>query len=261
MGVLDKIFRRKKKEPELAYYLQCQPLGQKGWVPVERFDFPASVEDCKGYMTEPGVYNLQKRVSGRIGGYVWEKPFVVKGEKGQIVASRMGGGGTESDKIAQAIETDMVRAVRWFKLPDLIQQAMRKAFGGENPFLGGGNGGGQGVTARTVKDAIKSLKEEYEDLHGMFGSTTDTVEQRMKVKGELPAWLVYLPQIADQMGDTIEKRLDKWGLIGSPTGGRRLLTMPDKPVRKRKLDLTKLKRKKEEKVEKGEKKVGEKPEK
>lgn len=258
MGKLDWLFRRGKKEPEVAYYLQFQPKGQKGWVPVERFTFPVSPEDAKEYMVEPGVYNLQKREGGRISGYAWKDPYVVKGDGEKGLVTERVPGMTDSDRIAQAIESDMTRAVRWFKLPKLIQQAIRSAFGEEgNPIESMAAGGGAAVTAKSLRDTIKELRDEYSDLREIFGSSTDTQSKKIPVKGDVPAWLVYLPEIVDQVGDNVEKRLERFGLIGEKKSHRRLLNMPERPKKKVRVDLGKLKEETSSK-KKGAEKRGEK---
>lgn len=256
MGRLDKLLRRKKKEEKEAYYLQYQPAGQKGWVPVERFNFPITINEAQQYMLEPGVYNLQKRVGGMIAGYAWDEPYTVKGARVEEVEEEKGGKVTDSDRISKAIEDDMVRAVRWFKLPKMIQQAIRGAFGDENPIGEMVEGGAAVVTAKGIKDVLKGMKNDWKDLDDIFGSKATTEDKKIPVEGTIPAWLVYMPDIIDQMGEKIEKRLEKVGLIGEEVPKKKMLEMPEKPVVTKKLDLSKIKRETVGKDEKEEKKDG-----
>lgn len=238
-----------KKEEGEAYYLQYQPEGQRGWMPVERFAMSVDVKDVVDYMTEPGVYNLQKRVGGKIAGYAWDKPYTVKSSEGaEAVKGERLGTATESDKIALAIENDMMRAVRWFKLPEMIQGAIKKAFGGEVPFQGeGGQASAPGQLS--LREQLAGMRKEYDDLGEIFGSKTDTQSKKIPVKGDIPAWLVYLPEITDQMADSFEKRLTRWGWIGETAPRQRLLEMPARPERTRRVDLKSIKKSKEGKVE------------
>jgi len=248
VGLLDFLRGKKKKEPDVLYLLMYQPKGQRGWVPVERFTYAPEKEEVSSLMLEPGVYNLQKREGGRISGYAWKEPHTVAGEGAErVVAEKVEG---ESDRVARAIEDDMVRAARWFKLPALIQSAIRQAMGDDNP-LHGVAGGGESIKVKTLKEQLHELRGEYEDLHSIFGSTTDTQTKKIPVKGEIPAWLVYLPEVADQVGDTVEKRLNKWGLIGETVSKKKLLSMPEKPLKTKRLDLKAIKKKIGEKVSEG----------
>ena len=243
MGILDRLRRKGKKEEKETYYLQYQPAGQKGWVPVERFAFPIEVKDAMQYMNDAGVYNLQKRVGGMIAGYAWDKPYVVKGEAEEGVTVERDTSRVHSDAVAKAIEDDMVRAVRWFKLPQMIQSSIKQAFGGEVPFGEGGSSGG----SKSLKEQLTEMRKEYDDLGSIFGSVTDTQTKKIPVKGEIPAWLVYMPDITDQMMENVEKRLGKWGLIGEEVPKRKMLEMPEKPVKTKMLDLESLKGKEEKK--------------
>lgn len=257
LGILDRLKKKGKKEEKEAYYLQYQPAGQKGWVPVERFNFPISINEAQQYMLEAGVYNLQKRVGGMIAGYAWEKPYVVKGVASEEAEEEKGGKVTDSDRIAKAIEDDMVRAVRWFKLPEMIQKAIKNAFGGgENPIAEMAEGGAAVVTAKGIKEVLKGMKGDWQELDEIFGSKATTEDKKIPVKGDIPAWLVYMPDIIDQMGEKIEKRLERIGFIGEAKPSEKLLKMPEKPVATKKLDLGRIKREVVEKEEKEEKKGG-----
>lgn len=268
MGLLDRFIKKKKKEEAEAYYLQYQPEGQKGWLPVERFAFPISLKEAMQYMVEPGVYNLQKRKGGMIAGYAWDEPYTVKGEAGEEGAGERAGRVTDSDRIATAIESDMVRAVRWFKLPDMIQSAIKKAFGGDEGLSGVLKGGAglqipEGKTLDQYLDDVEQNRydrfKKQSERYGYAPKGSVSGEAEPEYEGKFPIWMhpKGIPAIVDGVLEQVDKRLAKWGLTGEEKPKKKMLELPEKPVKTKRLDLSGIK-KKEEKVEKGGEKPGEK---
>jgi len=80
------------------------------------------------------------------------------------------------------------------------------------------------------------LKEEPAGSLYMLGPDGKPM-QGLPVKGELPAWMVYGPYFIDQMGEAVEKRMDKiahkYGLVGPPEAPsgkpKELIPLPPKP--------------------------------
>lgn len=252
-------FRKKAKPKEEAYYLQYQPTGQKGWVPVERFAYPISIAEAMSYMSQPGVYNLQKRVGGMIAGYAWDEPYVVRGEVSEVATAERG---TESDKVASAIENDMLRAVRWFKLPNMIQDAIKKAFAGGDEasgIFGGGGGGLQLPEGKTMDEYLDDLEQKrYErfkkqaDRFGYAPKGSVSGEVEPEYEGKFPIWLhpKGIPAIIDGVLGKIDERLTRWGFIGEQKPTKKLLDLPEKPPPTKRLDLKSLRKGSEKKVEK-----------
>jgi len=227
-----------KSEKGVSYRLVWMPRGKKGWKEVEAFAFPVKPDECEELMLKAGSYQLQKRVMGNIAGYEWTEPYTVEkdveGASSDVVEVDTGKPKlTDSDKIMQLIEDDLLRGLRWVKLPELIAQAYAKV-GGVNLTGSGGKGDGEPVKQKSIGELLAEGKAEYDKLASFFapkGSTT-TKEMEIKVEGTIPAWLAWGPEFVDRAMDKVEKRLDKWGLIGGEEKEVEkgpLLKLPDKP--------------------------------
>ena len=75
------------------------------------------------------------------------------------------------------------------------------------------------VTEDDVIRKLEELRAKYERLEKLFGySRVRSEDVEVPVKGEIPAWAVYMPRMLERMLDSVERRMRQWGLIGGIGG-------------------------------------------
>ena len=245
--VFDWLRRRGKKKTEGAvYHLVFQPKGTAGWRPVEKFGYPVEQEEAMAFMVNAGTYHLQERVHGKIMGYAWKQPYIIEGKRAKREDEESIPGRTESDRVAEAIETDMVRAVRWMKLPVMISAAMQQAMGGEEAMKGLMGGGGtvglqipEGMTLEEYLDDLEQKRfdrfKNMAERHGYVPKGSTSGEAFPEYEGKLPIWMhpKGVPEMIDQGMEKVERRLEKWKLIpsGKKSVGKEesVFEMPPRP--------------------------------
>jgi len=67
------------------------------------------------------------------------------------------------------------------------------------------------ATEEDLIDAFMSLKKKYDKLQELFGTVKASMpeEAQIPIKGEIPAWAVYLPNVLDKMMEKVEQRLNR----------------------------------------------------
>lgn len=268
--IVRKILRREEKE---KYILLWREPGTRERHPIAEYDYPVEKDEIEGMLTEPGEYLLMKKFKGRWAGKVWDKPIVIREEE---VAERVEESiknvkkrKVDSDAIAEAIEEDLVRGFRWLTLPQMISQAFKKAQEQVNIPQLFGSERSEGVVSdsKNFKKMLLETKKEFDELAELFGYApkreTDIQEKRIPVKGEIPAWLVYMPDAVDTALEKIERRLERWGVVEKKEseiekameGEEELIKLPEKP----KIDISKIEELKveEEKIEEKKEEGGE----
>lgn len=256
MGVKDWLVRKLGGKPEEEayegmYYLVFQPAGKRGYRTHHIFENPVTKDDAMAVMTEAGTYLLQKRVKGKIVGQVWDNAHVVAGEA--VVEEepvKRGRLAPDSDRVASAIEDDLVRAFRWFSLPTMIKQGIEKALGGEGMegLAGALGGGGRGLKipeGKTLEEYLDDLEQKRHERflaqaerYGYAPRGTTSGEELPEYEGKFPIWLhpKGVPKIVDESLSMVEKRFKRWGLIGvggEEEEGELMKDFPKKPPRKR----------------------------
>lgn len=230
-------FLRKKREirevKEGKYVLLFRPKGSRGWIPIDSFEEPIDEETAESmeYFEKPGLYMLQDKTGGGFGKPVWKKR--VEGEEEGEEEMKFVGRKTESDVVAQAIENDMLRAVRWFKLPAIIQEAAKKAFQGI-PLSGGGVTPWE-AEGKSFEDWFmeqqKKMRERFKEMAEIYGYVPASARvgesDKIPVKGEIPAWFVYAPDFVDKMLQRFEDRLKRWGMIETKEVKTEMPEFPD----------------------------------
>lgn len=194
-------FWRRRKEQRRVYRLMRvtrRGVADTGLV----FDYPVEPEEVKSMGLPRGRYILQEAVEGGriVKGNVWGEPVEIEespmGEEEVEMMKRVEEGEeTESDRLARTIERDFERAIRWFRLPEIIKEAAKKVIGIE-PVFGGGSAKGELEHAIEI---MKKYKNEIEEIAGIFGYTKGEAKagrpEEIPVQGSLSAWAVYGPRL------------------------------------------------------------------
>jgi len=220
MGILDKIFRRRKEKSvymEEKYILKRQ-TEQGGMIKVMELARPATIDELYPHL-EPGIYALDVYRKGQTGFQRLWGPVEVLGEEkpARRRARREEGGSAISEFVS------MARYLTEMKEKAKEEFAVLKEFFEPKQ-----------ITTADIVNVLKNAEEQYKELAKIFGRTT-TKSQEIPITGSIPAIAVYIPEMINKSLDAIEQRMVKWGFIESgrrgvlPSAGQELIRLPPKP--------------------------------
>lgn len=231
MGLKDKIKGLLKKGSDgkniVGYALWYNQPGKRGGrVQVCKFDHKPTAQELQSVINgfgKEGVYSLQeivKQGGGEIfGNVIWKQKFVfedsyededdveeVEEEKPKRRRRRTSGGGSDF--------MDMLEGLKAMK-EQFEEMAEVGAFlarlGGKNIIeLPDGKS-----MEELVIEQMDKLRQKYEKMRELFGDSRVSAEDaQIPVEGKIPAVAVYLPKLLDQVMDSAERRLKRWGVLG-----------------------------------------------
>ncbi len=65
-----------------------------------------------------------------------------------------------------------------------------------------------------VLEMMDTLKSRYDKMRSIFGdSKVKSEDAEVPIDGKVPAWMVYAPKLLDSALDSVERRLEKMGLV------------------------------------------------
>ena len=210
------------------YVLKRQ--GPKGGMhKVMELAEPTPIDDIFESL-DAGIYALHKYSKGQTGFSVEWGPIEVTGAPGdEKPETRAKGGGGAMSEFAQVARG----------LAALKDEAQAE-FNIIAPLFGIqiGEGG-----PKSFVEQYREAKAEFQELSGLFGSTTGGLEA-IKYEGTVPIWLhpQLIPELVDTTMDKLEKRLTRWGLVEDDESVARreddeaLPTFPEKPKEKPQLE-------------------------
>jgi hypothetical protein len=203
----------KKPEAPVRYVLKRQNPDGRGMVKVADLAEPVPIEELYPHL-EPGVYALHKYKEGVSGFEVVWGPVEVMGEKEEAPEPK-----SKTVKPANPLQalTEYVTALKDFR------DQLHEAYNIIGEVVGK-------PSEETIIETMQNLRKKYDQLAEIFGSKTSS-GATIPVEGKLPAWFVYMPNLTDEVMNTVEKRLARWGVIESSekTSGERILNLPKKP--------------------------------
>lgn len=213
---MGRLFKRKRiEEAKVSYVLKRQNPDGRGMTKVCDLAGPVSIDELYPHL-EPGIYALHKYTEGKSGFEVVWGPVEVVGEE---PAKRER---TEKHKISPISGiVDAVQYLKDFKDDlNLLYNTLKDVVGE--------------TSEDKLINELGKLREKYEKLDNIFGSKAKgTGGTTIPVEGKIPAWMVFMPNLTDDVMDNIERRLARWGLIEAKPvpekSGKFSLELPPKP--------------------------------
>jgi hypothetical protein len=212
MGILD-IFRRRVEE---TYVLKRQ-LGSGGMAKVA--EVAANEASLEEFMKTDLCASLTR---GRYSVHAYKK-----GKSGfRVVWGPLALGRSEAEAEAMAAAPRIPREVD----AAALEKAMKPILEAKKIVDAFDKTFGRGA----LLNSLKSLKAEYDELGGLFGTKqTTTADEPLQYEGKLPAWAHPKAVVGtvNQVLDTIETRGKRWGLIGEENQPKEeLLKLPERPT-------------------------------
>lgn len=222
MGIFDRIKRiitRKK----VRYFL-FREGGRGKRQKIAEFDHVPSQDEVLPYIQEEGTYAVQEFVDGRWGKIIWKQLFVDQ--------SRFSDDNEDMEIEIDEIEipkrrkrrnniqnTDPLDALVQFA--EMMEQQQEKFEKLAKVGVWLAKLGGQNIVVlppgKSVEDffleGLKQLQQKYQKYAEVFGGKVQSDIAELPIEGKIPATLVYAPYVLNQMFDTIESRLHRWGLL------------------------------------------------
>lgn len=226
-----KFWEKKEKVYGEANYVLKRQSEKGGMEKVMNLADPAPIEEIYESL-EPGTYALHKYMKGKSGFEVVWGPVEVAGEKTQR-APRAEKPLVEEAALPRYVE--MLRSLAVLKEKASLEYELVKG------FFEGGSGGTRPPEGMSMEDWIDDLEQKRFDrfakMAGRYGYTrgeSTSGEAMPEYEGKFPIWLhpKGIPMIVDESMEKIEKRLARWGMLGTGTqqeSGDELLKFPKKP--------------------------------
>ena len=209
-----------KDEEEGAKYILKKRTKKGGMMKVDEYLEPVDMEDLFEDLPA-GIYALHKYQKGKSGfTQIWG-PIEVTDD----------GSGKETPAVPKQTGSAMEQMIVVLKGVAELKATAQEEFDVIAPFFGYNTGKGE---TKSFIEQMAEAKTQYESLGGYFGKQTSGAEP-IKYSGEVPIWLhpQLIPELIDGSMDKIERRLDRWGIIGevkaTPSQDEALPDFPVKP--------------------------------
>jgi len=206
MSFLKRLFRRRlaMPEPEKAppaeeYQLKRYYTGY-GWRVVARFDKPKDPDELSGQL-EPGRYRLDKVAADGKFEPLWT--IGVKDEEGRIPSDVVPAGvGARRTEVKIELP-EILKALKRFKEEGKAAfEFMRELFEPKT------------ISEEDLANMMEVLRRKKEAIDKIFGTPVKTSGE-VTYDGKVPVVLHpdVIPGVIDRSLDTVERRLEKWGVI------------------------------------------------